>query len=176
MAKSRVHELAYELGLPSRQILDELSRMVRVAAFSVRPRPSAAPHHRRTPDRPAAPGRSPPRTCPHTRHRRRLPRHRARTAVLRTHRVPVQAALPADQPHRTDPAPAPALGADHPRRRQRLPAPADGQGVATRTCGPSSASSPLRRGRRRDDRGPRPRRPTPPALTRLSKVTAVWGW
>lgn len=27
MAKSRVHELAYELGLPSRQILDELSRM-----------------------------------------------------------------------------------------------------------------------------------------------------
>ena len=35
---------------------------------------------------------------------------------------------------------------------------------------------PLRRGPRRDDRGPRPHRPTTPVLTRLSKAPAVWGW
>jgi len=97
------------------------------------------------------------------------------TTVLRTRRVPVQTALPADQPQRADPAPAPALGPDHPRRRQRLPAPADGQEPPQEPAITAALRPPLRRSRRSDDRRPRPRRPTPSVLT-SSKITAVWGW
>ena len=96
-------------------------------------------------DRRPAPARTP--GCP-----RRLPRHRPGTTVLRTRRVPVQAALPADQPQRIDPAPAPALGPDHPRRRQRLPAAADGQEPPQEPAITAALRSPLRRSRRRDDR------------------------
>ncbi len=106
----------------------------------------------------------------------RLPRHRTRTTVLRTRRIPVQAPLPTDQPHRADPAPAAALGPDHPRRRQRLPATADGQKPPQKPAIPAALRPPLRRSRRSDDRRPRPSRPTPPTLTQTSEITAVWGW